>query len=113
MNKDSNEKILSLVKGLITYYNKPEIKKAMEENKEECIKKTLEVHGDFFDKYPTLFHMVSNNPYNFEMNRLVEMLNLKTKVTNKEVSYKDASVGLGYKYYDEYVKPTLDKNDNI
>lgn len=42
------------------------------------------------------------------MNRLVEMLNLKTKVTNK-----DASVGLGYKYYDEYVKPTLDKDDNI
>jgi len=108
MNKDSNEKIISLVKGLIAYYNKPEIKKEMTENKDECIKKTLDVHGDFFDKYPTLFHMISNNPYNFEMDRLVEMLNLKNKVKNKEVTYKDASVGLGYKYYDEFVKPGLD-----
>ena len=51
--------------------------------------------------------MVSNNPYNFEMDRLVEMLNLKNKVTKNEVSYKDASVGIGYKYYDEFVKPNV------
>ncbi len=110
MNKDTNEKILSLVRDLRAYYNKPEIKKEMEENKEECIKKTLDVFGDFFDKYPTLFHMVSNNPYNFEMDRLTEMLNLKNKVKNKEVSYKDASVGIGYKYYDEFVKPNMNKD---
>ena len=107
MNKDSNETILSLVKELIDYYNKPEVKEEMEKNKDDCIKNTLDVHGDFFDKYPTLFHMVSNNPYNFEMDRLVEMLNLKNKVTKNEVSYKDASVGIGYKYYDEFVKPNV------
>lgn len=110
MNKDSNEKIISLVTNLITYYKKPEIKKEMEKDKEQCIKNTLDIHGDFFDKYPTLFHMVSNNPYNFEMDRLVEMLNLKNKVKNNEVSYKDASVGIGYKYYDEFVKPGINKD---
>ena len=110
MNTDSNEKIISLVKNLIAYYNKPNIKKEMEKDKEQCIKNTLDVYGDFFDKYPTLFHMVSNNPYNFEMNRLTEMLNLKNKVKNNEVSYKDASVGIGYKYYDEFVKPGLNKD---
>jgi len=107
MNKDTNENILALVNDLLVYYNKPDIKKEMEENKDECIKRTLEVKGDFFDKYPTLFYMVSNDPYNFEMDRLTEMLNLKNKVKNEEVSYKDASVGIGYKYYDEFVKPGL------
>jgi len=108
MNTDSPEKIISLVNELIVYYNKPDIKKEMLENKEECIKATLDVHGDFFDKYPTLFHMVSNNPYDFEMDRLKEMLALKNKVTTNEVSYKDASVKIGYKYYDEFIKPGLD-----
>jgi|TARA_B110000971_G_C20038566_1_gene516027 hypothetical protein len=111
MNTDSTEKIISLVHVLIAYYNEPDIKKEMLENKDECIKKTLDVHGDFFDKYPALFHMISNNPYNFEMDRLVDMLNLKKKVTNKEVSYKDASVGIGYKYYDEFVKPGLNDSN--
>ena len=110
MNKDAPEKIISLVTELIDYYNKPEIKKALEEDKDECIRNTLDVHGDFFDKYPTLFHAISNNPFNFEMDRLKDMLALKNKVTNKEVSYKDASVGIGYKYYDEFVKPGLDKD---
>ena len=42
----------------------------------------------------------------------LDMLNLKNKVGNKEISYQDASAGLGYKYYDEFVKPTLKSTDD-
>ena len=38
--------------------------------------------------------MISEDPYNFDMNRLMQMLNLKERVANKEISYKDASTSL-------------------
>ena len=108
----NNDKIISDVKELLNYFKNPLVKDRMKTNKEECIKDALEIYGSFFDKYPALFGMISQNPEGFDMKRLYEMLNLKNKVKNNEISYKDASVGIGYKYYNEYVKPNIDNDKN-
>jgi hypothetical protein len=64
-------------------------------------------------RYPTLFFTIIENPSSFPIYRLDEMLNLKKKIENKEVSEEKISVQLGQKYYNEFVKDTvseLDKN---
>lgn len=106
-NHTKSETILIYVKKLLAYYEQPEIKEKMKTDSQICVQQAFEKFNDFFIKYPTLAKMISENPYTFDMDRLLDMLNLKNKVSNNEITYKDASAGLGYKYYDEYVKPNL------
>ena len=109
-NLTKSEKILAHVKQLLEFFNKPEIKEQLEKNKMTGIQLAFEQHTEFFTTYPTLAKLVSEDPYNFDMNRLLEMLNLKDRVANKEISYSDASTSLGVKYYDEYVKDDIKNN---
>ena len=108
-NHTKSETILIHVKTLLKFFEQDDIKEKMKTDSQYCIQQAFEKYNDFFVKYPTLAKMVSENPYNFDMKRLLEMLNLKDRVGNKEITYQDASAGLGYKYYDEYVKPTISK----
>ena len=48
---------------------------------------------------------------NFDFKRLVNMLSIREKVVNKEVSYDDASLYVGEKYYNEFVKPKIGEED--
>ncbi len=109
-NLTKSEKILAHVKQLLEFFNKPDIKEQLQKNKMTGIQLAFEQHTEFFTEYPTLAKLVSEDPYNFDMNRLLEMLNLKDRVANKEISYSDASTGLGVKYYDEYVKDDIKNN---
>lgn len=109
-NLTKSEKILAHVKQLLEFFNKPDIKEQLQQNKMTGIQLAFEQHTEFFTAYPTLAKLVSEDPYNFDMNRLLEMLNLKDRVANKEISYSDASTGLGVKYYDEYVKDDIKNN---
>jgi hypothetical protein len=111
-NHTKSEIILIDVKKLIKFYDDPAIKERMETESHVCVHEAFDEFNDFFVKYPSLAKTISEDPYNFDMSRLMDLLNLKNKVGNKELSYEDASVGLGYKYYDEYVKPTLPLSDD-
>tara|TARA_Y100001958_G_C21172011_1_gene503596 strand:- start:622 stop:1014 length:393 start_codon:yes stop_codon:yes gene_type:complete len=111
-NHTKSETILIYVKKLIQHYEQPEIRERMKKEPQLCVQEAFEKFNDFFIKYPSLAKMVSEDPYHFDMNRLLDMLNLKNKVSNKEISYQDASTGLGYKYYDEFVKPNLKSTDD-
>lgn len=61
----------------------------------------------FFEKYPTLFFSVIENPSTFPLYRLDEMLKLKSKIESKDIDEHGASVQLGQKYFDEFVKDTV------
>jgi hypothetical protein len=111
-NHTKSEIIVTYVKKLIQHYKQPEIKERMKTEQQLCVQEAFDKFNEFFLKYPSLAKMVSENPYHFDMDRLFDMLNLKNKVGNKEISYQDASAGLGYKYYDEFVKPTLKSTDD-
>jgi hypothetical protein len=81
----------------------------MDEYKQICMIKFT----DFHQKYPTLFFSIIENPSSFPIYRLNEMLNLKRKIEDDEINEERASVHLGQKYYNEFVKDTvseLDKN---
>ena len=106
-NLTKSEVILVNVKKLLSYYEEPLIKEKMKTDSQKCVQDAFEKFNDFFLNYPTLAKMISENPYNFDMNRLLEMLQLKDRVSEKKISYQDASTGLGFKYYDEYVKPNI------
>lgn len=68
---------------------------------------------NFHQKFPTLFFTLIENPSTFPIYRLDEMLNLKKKIETNEINEEKASIHLGQKYYNEFVKDTvteLDKN---
>ena len=54
--------------------------------------------------------MIIDDPYNFDFKRLLEMLKVREKVRSNEISYDDASLYMGERYYNEYVKPKLEGN---
>jgi hypothetical protein len=110
-NTTKSETILIYVTKLLKFFEEPSIKEKMSTEPQSCIHEAFEKFNEFFMQYPTLAKLISEDPYHFDMDRLLKMLNLKNKVANKEVSYKNASTGLGSEYYDEYVKPNLPSND--
>ncbi len=65
----------------------------------------------FNQNYPTLFFSIIENPSTFPLYRLKDMLNLKRKIENNEINEDSASVKLGQKYYDEFVKDTVSDLD--
>lgn len=58
-------------------------------------------------KYPTLFFTVIENPTTFPISRLEEMLDIKRNIENNSTTNEQASVHLGQKYYDEFVKDKI------
>jgi hypothetical protein len=81
----------------------------IDEYKQVCMRQFTNFH----QKYPTLFFSIIENPTSFPLYRLNEMLNLKRKIEENEINEEHASVHLGKKYYNEFVKDTvinLDQN---
>ena len=79
----------------------------IDEYKQICMKQFPNFHMN----YPTLFFSIIENPSTFPVYRLEEMLSLKSKIENNEMDDKRASVHMGQKYYDEFVKDTVSKLD--
>jgi hypothetical protein len=75
--------------------------------KQECMRQFPNFHMN----YPTLFFSIIENPSTFPVYRLEVMLSLKSKIENNEIDDKKASVHMGQKYYDEFVKDTVSKLD--
>jgi hypothetical protein len=71
----------------------------------------MRLFTDFHQKYPTLFFSIIENPSSFPLYRLDEMLNLKKKIEENEINEEKASVHLGQKYYNEFVKNTVSELD--
>ena len=75
----------------------------IDEYKQICMRKFT----DFHQKYPTLFFSIIENPSTFSLYRLDEMLSLKRKIEDNEITDDKASIELGQKYYNEFVKETV------
>jgi hypothetical protein len=75
--------------------------------KKECMIKFTNFH----QRYPTLFFSIIENPSSFPLYRLDEMLNLKKKIDNEQLTEERVSIHLGQKYYNEFVKDTVSELD--
>jgi hypothetical protein len=78
-------------------------------NNTQYRKSITEKYKDFAISYPALFNMVIENPKKFDMNRLKQMLSLRKKIQNNDITYDEANVKIGQQYYDEFAKPIVDK----
>ena len=68
----------------------------------------------FNEKYPQIFRLCLqgffDNPA--AINQLESFINLSEKVNNGEVDEKEASVAIGTKLVDQYVKPLINEKDD-
>jgi hypothetical protein len=113
--KETSDEIKSQVHEIIAHCIKRDnvIKRrdSIDLYKQECMIKFTNFH----QRYPTLFFSIIENPSSFPLYRLDEMLNLKKKIDNKQLTEERVSIHLGQKYYNEFVKDTvsvLDKNNS-
>ncbi len=100
LNKDSNDYIINMVTEVIEFAKRNRHRVTVINNYEK-----------FYENYPSLVNLIIDDPFNFDFKRLVNMLSIKEKVINKEVSYDDASLYVGEKYYNEFVKPKIGEED--
>jgi len=75
----------------------------IDEYKRNMMTKFYYIH----EKYPTLFFTIIENPTTFPISRLEEMLSLKKQIENNTTTNEQASIHLGQKYFDEFVKDTV------
>ena len=104
----SPEKILENVKTLKSEYD---ILKKSERNEDTIKRQLMEKYPDFSGQYPALFHLVFNpiDNWNEDLKRLTQMVELASRTKKNEISQHDASVEIGTKLEDKYVKPKLSK----
>lgn len=100
------------VTDLIAFCIKKENTKMRSENMDEYKQVCMRTFTDFHQNYPTLFFSIVERPTSFPLYRLDEMLKIKEKIEENVIEEKDASVYLGQKYYDEFVKNTVKNLDN-
>ena len=102
------QKVDNLIKFCMIKENRDLKKQNIDAYKQKCMVEFMDIHG----KYPTLFFQIIENPTTFPKYRLNEMLSLKKKIESEETTNERASVQLGQKYYDEFVKDTVAKLDS-
>jgi hypothetical protein len=114
MEKASDIKLQ--VTELISFCLKKDNTKMRSENMDDYKQLCMRTFTNFHQNYPTLFFSIVERPSSFPLFRLDEMLKIKEKIEENVIEEKDASVYLGQKYYNEFVKDTvknLDKELNL
>ena len=108
---ENSDIIEEKVKDIISFCLKKDMtikrRDSIDEYKQICMIKFT----DFHQKYPTLFFSIIEKPSSFPLYRLNEMLRLKKKIENNEINEEKASIHLGHKYYNEFVKDTVAELD--
>ena len=109
MQKSSEikENVIELISFCLSKESTKHRNENIDEYKQVCMRKYTKMH----EKYPTLFFLIIENPSSFPLYRLDEMLNLKEKIENETLDNNEASVELGQKYYNEFVKETVKELD--
>ncbi len=83
----------------------------MEIDKEHCMAQARSKYFDFLETNPFLFNHICDDPYNFQSDKLLDMLKTKKQIEKKKITFENASEKVGYQYYNEYVKPNISSGD--
>jgi hypothetical protein len=108
---EKSDEIKKQVDEIIIFCLKKENTLMRKGNIDEYKQVCMRIFTNFHQKYPTLFFNIIENPSTFPKYRLDEMLNLKKKIEDNKINEERASVQLGNKYYNEFVKDTVAKLD--
>jgi hypothetical protein len=105
-------KVVEYVKMMQKILSKEGVKENKKENKPEYMQKCMVQFSWIKDTIPGIFNMLVedlDDPYDFEMNRLIDMLKMKDAIDAKKITSEQASVHIGQKYADEYVTPLVQR----
>jgi len=105
----SDNKLLQIINSIINYATKADMHNLSITNNFEYRKQLTDRYNDFAISYPSLFNTVIDDPKHFDMKRLKQMLEMRQKIKNNNISYEEASTQIGQQYYDEFAKPIIDK----
>ena len=109
-NQTEGQKIIDYVRIMIETMKKPELVQFRKDSPKEYKQFMMQQFSQLREKSLTLFEMVLTQGDKFELDRLAKMMNLRDTVfEDKTTTYAAASKKLGQEYFDEYVKPNLDK----
>ncbi len=98
----SSAEIETIVKEIISYSLKSDVSKARRENIDNYKQHMMSKFGEFHYNCPALFFMIIENPSGFPIYRLNEMLEMKRKIEQNQLSNEDADKTIGKKYFDEF-----------
>lgn len=101
------DQVAEIIKFCLTKENNIQRIENIDEYKQICMRKFTNFHQN----YPTLFFSIIEKPSSFPLYRLHEMLSLKKKIEENDLDEQKASVHLGQKYYNEFVKDTVSELD--
>ena len=104
---ENAETIKKNIEDLISFCVKMENMVLRRENIDNYKRKMMDKFYYIHQKYPTLFFTIIENPTTFPISRLEEMLSLKKQIETNVTTNEQASVQLGQKYFDEFVKDTV------
>ena len=99
------------IEDLITFCVKRDNLILKRENIDQYKRLMMDKFYYIHQKYPTLFFTVIENPTTFPISRLNEMLDLKKNIETNSTTNEEASIHLGQKYYDEFVKDKIKNLD--
>lgn len=71
------------------------------------LKMLEEGYGEVKERYPTIWGSLIDNPADFSLDRLREMLLMKDLISTGSITHEVASEQIGQRYFDEFVKPVV------
>ncbi len=98
----SANEIESIVKEIISYSLTSIVSKARRENIDNYKQHMMAKYGEFHYNCPTLFFKIIENPTAFPINRLNEMLEMKRRIEENQISNEEADKSMGQKYFNEF-----------
>ena len=104
---ENSDTIRKNIEDLITFCVKRDNLMLKRDNIDNYKRLMMDKFYYIHQKYPTLFFTVIENPTTFPISRLEEMLNLKKNIETNNTTNEEASIHLGQKYYDEFVKDKI------
>ena len=104
---ENSDTIRKNIEDLITFCVKRDNLMLKRDNIDNYKRLMMDKFYYIHQKYPTLFFTVIENPTTFPISRLEEMLILKKNIETNNTTNEEASIHLGQKYYDEFVKDKI------
>lgn len=104
-----NKEIFDNVVAIMKYSETDEAKASKKADKNEYMKMMCEKFADFRAMMPMLFMSVAEQGTDFELRRLIDMLERRERIDNKETDVDTESKKIGKEYADEFVAPIVDK----
>lgn len=107
----SHENLIKYINHMIRELSKSEVKELEKNDKEAWIKYMAEKYYRIRDLSMSLYDMIIEQRDNFEFNRLMEIFHYRDMIKSNQCSYDNINKEIGQKYFDEFVKPVVDKID--